>query len=156
MRRTITRLVSALVAAVGRLDKSLNPQDTIAKLRSHEYELKDSIYIVHILLAAFWLTLMTEPGFPWKLLIPSLFTLLLVPAPPTDSLHRPPAFAEDLVDVTAHQAVTRPRRRHERPASLVDPFADPPAEDPAVLGVVARDHMVNVDLELPTRKVVSA
>jgi len=80
MRRTITRLVSALVAAVGRLDKSLNPQDTITKLRHHQFEWRDSIYIVHLLLAAFWLTLMTEPGFPWKLLIPALFTLaLLIP-----------------------------------------------------------------------------
>ncbi|PPQ75945.1 hypothetical protein CVT26_005849 [Gymnopilus dilepis] len=70
----------ALVAAVARLDKSLNPAVTLKRLRSHQFTLRDTIYIFHIANAAFWLTLMQDPGYPTKLAIPILYTIaLLVP-----------------------------------------------------------------------------
>ena len=77
----ISRLFgSAFVAAVGRLDKSLSPSLTIARIRSHTFTPSDFIYVFHILLASFWLYIMEVPGFPIKLVIPTLFTIaLLVP-----------------------------------------------------------------------------
>ncbi|KAG1764893.1 hypothetical protein EV702DRAFT_1051216 [Suillus placidus] len=72
--------VNALVAAVNRLDKSLSPLDTVTKLRAHKFTLKDSIYVLHILSALFWLTLMQVPPFPYKLAISILYALaLLIP-----------------------------------------------------------------------------
>lgn len=71
---------AAFVAAVGRLDKSLSPSITLAKLRNHTFLLSDSLYIFHALLATFWFTVMQQPPFPFKLLIPFLWvTALLVP-----------------------------------------------------------------------------
>ncbi|KAJ7577992.1 PAP2-domain-containing protein [Mycena floridula] len=73
-------VVNALIAAVGRLDKSLSPKDTIARLQRYSFKISDSIYILHFLLWTFWLTLMQVPGFPLKLAIPILFvTALIIP-----------------------------------------------------------------------------
>ncbi|TDL20378.1 PAP2-domain-containing protein [Rickenella mellea] len=78
--RALNRVLSAFIAAVGRLDKSLSPSDTIAKLRSHTFTFCDTIYIFHILQACFWLYLMKSPPFPLKLGIPILYTIaLLIP-----------------------------------------------------------------------------
>lgn len=75
--RTLNRLVAAFIAAVGRLDKSLSPQDTINRLRKHKFTLADSIYVFHILLASVWLILI---GFPLNIAIPVLYsTALLIP-----------------------------------------------------------------------------
>ncbi|KAF5365008.1 hypothetical protein D9757_011426 [Collybiopsis confluens] len=80
LRRTAHTAINAFVAAVGRLDKSLSPNDTLAKLSKHNWRLSDAVYIFHILLASFWLTIMTAPPFPYKLLIPILYAIaLLVP-----------------------------------------------------------------------------
>ncbi|KAF9242821.1 PAP2-domain-containing protein [Melanogaster broomeanus] len=71
---------SAVVTAAGRLDKSLSPFDTIARLQAHSFVKSDAIYIFHIILALFWLTIMEVPSFPSKLLIPILYTIaLLIP-----------------------------------------------------------------------------
>lgn len=79
--RTVTVLINAIIAAVGRLDKSLSPASTLAKLRRYQFTYTEVIiYTVHILLAIFWLTIMEVPGFPMKLGIPVLFTIaLLIP-----------------------------------------------------------------------------
>lgn len=78
--RTFRIFASAFVAAVGRLEKSLSPSLTISRLQSHVYTSADLIYVFHLLLALFWLTIMQSPAFPYKLIIPILFTTaLLVP-----------------------------------------------------------------------------
>ncbi|KAG6813311.1 hypothetical protein H0H92_012124 [Tricholoma furcatifolium] len=78
--RMANTVVQALVAAVGRLDKSFSPAITINRLRKHHFTASDSIHLFHIANATFWLYLMREPGFPTKLAIPVLWTLaLLVP-----------------------------------------------------------------------------
>ncbi|OCH85081.1 PAP2-domain-containing protein [Obba rivulosa] len=78
--RTFRQLAAAFVAAVGRLDKSLSPKDTIKRLQQHQFTLSDSVYVFHLALAAFWISLMQAPGFPLKLLIPILWILaLLIP-----------------------------------------------------------------------------
>ncbi|KAG6334578.1 hypothetical protein ID866_4515 [Astraeus odoratus] len=72
--------LSAFVAAVGRLDKSLSPADTVTRLRAHKFVPSDAIYIVHLIFASFWLVIMQVPSFPSKLLIPILFAIgLFVP-----------------------------------------------------------------------------
>ena len=76
--RTLKTVWTAFVAAVGRLDKSLSPSDTIQKLRKHNWVLSDSIYLFEILLATFWIVIMQAPGFPLKLLIPIGYTILLL------------------------------------------------------------------------------
>ncbi|EGN97408.1 hypothetical protein SERLA73DRAFT_169749, partial [Serpula lacrymans var. lacrymans S7.3] len=78
--RTFRTLATAIVVAIGRLDKSLSPSDTINRLRSHKYTYSDAIYIFHLLLASFWLTIMEVPPFPYKLIIPILYSIaLLIP-----------------------------------------------------------------------------
>ncbi|KZT20034.1 PAP2-domain-containing protein [Neolentinus lepideus HHB14362 ss-1] len=76
--RPLATVLTAFVAAVGRLDKSLSPSDTIARLRQYTFTLSDSIYILHITLAAFWITLMQFPPFPFKLVIPILYAIFLL------------------------------------------------------------------------------
>ncbi|TFY73665.1 hypothetical protein EWM64_g10347, partial [Hericium alpestre] len=74
------RVWTALVAAVGRLDKSVSPRDTIRRLQNHSFTYSDSVYLFHIALATFWITIMESPGFPLKLFIPVLYTIaVLVP-----------------------------------------------------------------------------
>ncbi|KAH7914918.1 PAP2-domain-containing protein [Hygrophoropsis aurantiaca] len=78
--RPLRKTAAALVAAVGRLDKSLSPSDTLQKLSRHTFTASDSIYIFHILLATLWLVIMEVPPFPYKLAIPLLYALaLLIP-----------------------------------------------------------------------------
>ena len=77
---TGNRLYAALMAAVGRMDKSLNPRDTLRRLHKHSFTLSDLVYLIHIVNSVFWLVIMRVPGFPLKLLIPLLHIgLLLVP-----------------------------------------------------------------------------
>lgn len=80
LSRPFRRVGTAFVAAVGRLDKSLSPYDTLQKFRKHNFTLSDSIYLFQIFLATFWLAIMQVPGYPLKLLIPLLYTIaLLIP-----------------------------------------------------------------------------
>ena len=73
-------LLTAFSAAVGRLDKSLSPADTFHRLRAHSFARSDAVYILHLLLALFWLTIMQVPAYPYKLAIPLLYAIaLLVP-----------------------------------------------------------------------------
>jgi membrane-associated phospholipid phosphatase len=77
---TGNRLYAALLAAVGRMDKSFNPRDTLRRLQKHSFTLSDLVYLIHIVNSVFWLVIMRVPGFPLKLLIPILHIgLLLVP-----------------------------------------------------------------------------
>ncbi|KAF8273951.1 PAP2-domain-containing protein [Lactarius quietus] len=77
---TCNRIYAALLAAVARLDKSLDPRDTLRRLRQHSFTLSDLAYLIHIVNAAFWLVIMRVPVFPVKLLLPLLhIALLLVP-----------------------------------------------------------------------------
>ncbi|KAJ8454208.1 hypothetical protein ONZ51_g13164 [Trametes cubensis] len=76
----LRRVGAAFAAAVGRLDKSLSPSDTLNRLKQHKWTFSDSIYIFHIALATFWITIMQVPSFPLKLLIPILYAIaLLIP-----------------------------------------------------------------------------
>ncbi|KAF5350139.1 hypothetical protein D9756_009096 [Leucocoprinus leucothites] len=78
--QTLNTIGAAFLAAVARLDKSLSPSLTIAKLRSHSFVLSDCLYIFQAALATFWFTVMQLPGFPIKLIIPTLWIIaLLVP-----------------------------------------------------------------------------
>lgn len=78
--RTLRTVLTAFVAAVGRLDKSFSPSVTINRFRQHTFTISDTLYLVQILNAAFWLVLMKAPGFPLKLGIPILYTIaLLIP-----------------------------------------------------------------------------
>ncbi|KAJ6491569.1 hypothetical protein DFH09DRAFT_1208095 [Mycena vulgaris] len=87
-------IYQALVAAVGRLDKSLSPKDTINRLRRHTFTWSDSVYIFHLVSAVFWLFLMQQPAYPLKLAIPFLFTVaLLVPLTSQFFLPAVPVFA---------------------------------------------------------------
>lgn len=82
LRSSIVRgtrhIFTALQAAIGRLDKSLSPKDTLQRFRQHEFALSDFVYIVHILLATFWLIIMESPPFPLKLFIPILYAIALI------------------------------------------------------------------------------
>jgi inositol phosphorylceramide synthase catalytic subunit len=74
------RIYAAFQAAVARMDKSLNPRDTLRRLQNHSFAICDLVYLIHILNSAFWLAIMRVPGFPIKLFIPVLhIALLLVP-----------------------------------------------------------------------------
>lgn len=88
--RVLNTLFAALVTAVNRLDKSLDPRDNVAKLQRHQFTLSDSIYIFHAALAIFWVCLWPL-ALPFKILLPLLFVYalftpftsqLLVPATP--------------------------------------------------------------------------
>ncbi|TBU38150.1 PAP2-domain-containing protein [Dichomitus squalens] len=75
----LRRVVTAFVAAVGRLDKSLSPSDTIHRLRQYNFTFADTAYFFHIALAAFWLYIMDVPII-LKLMIPLLYTFaVLIP-----------------------------------------------------------------------------
>ncbi|KDQ57863.1 hypothetical protein JAAARDRAFT_176949 [Jaapia argillacea MUCL 33604] len=73
-------LYTALIAAIARLDKSLSPSDTLARLRQTTWTFSHLIYVFHAILACFWLYIMSFPSFPLKLLIPILWiTALIIP-----------------------------------------------------------------------------
>ncbi|KAF9075555.1 hypothetical protein BDP27DRAFT_1039766 [Rhodocollybia butyracea] len=94
LKRTAHTVINAFIAAVGRLDKSLSPSDSLAKLRKHQWRPSDAIYIFHFFLALFWLTIMTAPPFPYKLLIPILYTIaMLVPLTSQFFLPATPVFS---------------------------------------------------------------
>jgi inositol phosphorylceramide synthase catalytic subunit len=94
LSRPLRTLIPAFTAAVGRLDKSLSPRDNIMRFRRHHFTLSDSIYLFHIILAAFWLTIMKSPGFPLKLLIPTLYAIaLLIPLTSQFFIPATPVFA---------------------------------------------------------------
>ncbi|KAF7293253.1 acidPPc domain-containing protein [Mycena chlorophos] len=73
--QALATVYQALLAAIARLDKSLNPNDTLDRLRRHKFTWSDSIYLFHLASLAFWLPLMRVPGYPEKLLIPILFAI---------------------------------------------------------------------------------
>lgn len=74
--RAINTVFTALVAAVGRLDKSLDPRDTVAKLKKYHFTYSDSINIFHASIAIFWISLWPA-ALPIKLLLPPVFILAL-------------------------------------------------------------------------------
>ncbi|OSX63006.1 hypothetical protein POSPLADRAFT_1074324 [Postia placenta MAD-698-R-SB12] len=92
--RPLQRVWTAFMAAVGRLDKSLSPRDTISRLRQHSFTFSDSIYLFHLALATFWITIMQVPGFPLKLMIPVLYAIaLLIPLTSQFFIPATPVFA---------------------------------------------------------------
>jgi membrane-associated phospholipid phosphatase len=77
--RAGNRVVAAFLAAVERMDKSFNINETIIRLQRHEYTRGDAIWVFHIVHALAWFWVMAAP-FYIKLGIPAIFTLaLLVP-----------------------------------------------------------------------------
>ncbi|TRM66719.1 hypothetical protein BD626DRAFT_483620 [Schizophyllum amplum] len=78
VKRTAITIWQAFVAAVGRMDKSLSPSDTVERLRRHKFTLSDSIYVFHFALAAFWFSIMQFPPAPWKWCIPLLYAIVLI------------------------------------------------------------------------------
>ena len=92
--RTLTDIVQALLAGWARLDKSLDPLVTIQRLRAHHFTPSDTIYIFHFCLGAFWVTLMQDPPYPYKLLIPILYSIaLLIPFTSQFFIPATPVFA---------------------------------------------------------------
>src|ERR1700761_5896566 len=87
-------LVAALKQASSTLDLSLSPRDTLRRLSKYPFTIQDSIYIFHIALATFWITIMTSPAFPYKLLIPAVYCLcVLVPLTSQFFVPATPVFA---------------------------------------------------------------
>jgi hypothetical protein len=77
--RTGNQLVAAFLAAVERMDKSLDVNVTLARLQKHEFGRRDAIWAFHVVHALAWFWVMVAP-FYVKLGIPALFaTTLLVP-----------------------------------------------------------------------------
>jgi membrane-associated phospholipid phosphatase len=77
--RTANGLVGAFIAAIGRMDKSLDIQHTLSRLQRHEWTSSDAIYVFHFAHVGFWFWMMPAP-FLLKLAIPAAFTAaLLVP-----------------------------------------------------------------------------
>lgn len=78
--RPLQQLTAAFIQAVSTLDFSLNPRATLQRLAKHPFSARDLIYVFHIALASFWITVMQSPPFPLKLLIPAAYSLaLLIP-----------------------------------------------------------------------------
>lgn len=76
--RTIRTILQAFIAAVGRMDKSLSPQDTINRIRQHTFTLSDTSYLFQAINAIFWLSLLPSPLA--KFGIPLAYTIaVLVP-----------------------------------------------------------------------------
>lgn len=94
IRRGLNTLSQAFIAALRRLDTSFNPNDTLAKLKGHQWTYKDGVYLGHIILASFWLVVIQVPSFPAKLLLPILYgTALLIPFTSQFFLPATPVFA---------------------------------------------------------------
>ncbi|KAF7328909.1 acidPPc domain-containing protein [Mycena venus] len=90
----LASIYPAFIAAVGRLDKSLSPSDTINRLRRHTFTWSDSIYIFHLVSLVFWLWMLPQSAFPLQLLIPLLFGIvLLIPFTSQFFLRAIPVFA---------------------------------------------------------------
>ncbi|KAF8590956.1 PAP2-domain-containing protein [Ramaria rubella] len=78
--KALNILLSTIVNAVSNLETSLSPSLTISRLRAHSFIFSDIVYVFHLISAIFWLTIMQQPSFPTKLLIPILYTIaLLIP-----------------------------------------------------------------------------
>ncbi|KAH9946606.1 PAP2-domain-containing protein [Amylocystis lapponica] len=78
VKRALKRVLTAFLAAVGRLDKSLSPWDTLHRLRQHSFTLSDTVYLFHIVNAIFWLSIL--PSLLLKLAIPIIYTIaVLIP-----------------------------------------------------------------------------
>ncbi|THU92116.1 PAP2-domain-containing protein [Dendrothele bispora CBS 962.96] len=79
-RRSVQTVLNAFIAAVNRLDKSLSPSITLAKVQSHHFTFSEIVvYGFQLVLASLWLYLLPLPIL-FKLLLPILYTsALLVP-----------------------------------------------------------------------------
>ena len=87
-------LVSTFFNAVSELETSLSPSLTLSRLRAHRFTLSDTVYVLHIIQATFWLVIMQQPPFPIKLFIPILYGLaLLIPLTSQFFLPAIPIFA---------------------------------------------------------------
>lgn len=109
--RSFNVLISALFNAISNLETSLSPSLTLLRLRAHSFTLSDSIYVLHIIQATFWLVIMQEPAFPIKLFIPILYGIaLLIPLTSQFFLPAIPIFAWVLTFYTSRfiPAVYRP------------------------------------------------
>ncbi len=72
LRYVLNDVVASFVSAVGRMDKSLNPKDTIARLQNHHFKATEFLlYTFQIALAGLWISLWPAPIFV-KLGLPSL------------------------------------------------------------------------------------
>jgi len=71
-------IVSAFLERASTLNLSLNPKDTLLRLSRYQFTIHDTVYVFHFVLAAFWITIMQSPPFPYKLLIPLLYAIVLL------------------------------------------------------------------------------
>lgn len=79
LSRGFRSTVTALSEAIERLDKSLDPRNSIARIRHRGVRLADAVYIPQILSVVFWLVIMDVPHFV-KVGIPVLYTIaILIP-----------------------------------------------------------------------------
>ncbi|KAM6499524.1 hypothetical protein JOM56_005032 [Amanita muscaria] len=78
MRSLPLTLLHALLAGVARLDKNISPFVSLSRLQSHTFTTADLVYLLHLFFASFWLSLMEFPPYPYKLVIPFLYSLLLL------------------------------------------------------------------------------
>lgn len=60
------------------MDKSLSPFDSLQRFRKHNFTWRDSIYLFELFLATFWIAIMQSPGFPIKLVIPTVYAILIL------------------------------------------------------------------------------
>lgn len=80
IRGALATIYNAFLDKASKLDYSLSPAVTFAKLRAYEPVKSDIVYVFHAAGAAFWLSIMQSPGYPMKLVIPALFGIgLLIP-----------------------------------------------------------------------------
>jgi inositol phosphorylceramide synthase catalytic subunit len=78
--RLLAQLSIAFAQSISTLDWSLNPKDGLQRLSEYPFTIKDTVYLFHAALAIFWIVLMQQPPFPYKLLIPICYIIaLLVP-----------------------------------------------------------------------------
>lgn len=80
LRYVLNDVGASFVSAVGRMDKSLNPKDSIVRLQNHHFRATEFLlYTFQIALAGLWISLWPAPIFV-KLGLPSLYVLaLLIP-----------------------------------------------------------------------------
>lgn len=72
----IRTILQAFIAAVGRMDKSLSPWDTINRIRQHKFTLSDTSYLCQAINAIFWLSFIPSPLA--KLGIPFAYTIVVL------------------------------------------------------------------------------
>lgn len=76
-RGTIIFLYNTIYTAVSRLQTSFDPNVTLTRLKAHQWSYKDLVYVMHFALWTFWITVMREPPFPYKLGIPILYLIAI-------------------------------------------------------------------------------